>query len=131
MTERATHPGYREVVSPRPPKAPGTRRDKKGQRLSGPHGAAAKAPQRPPVEVVVFGRDLLFVRSSYPIQKTYLANPHEQYSYFVDYSADCRQAVVTLRTARDPLQLVVETGILGMGLHRKHCFTIRNPSLRR
>ena len=100
-----------------------------GAVLSAP--SPPRPPTRPPVEVTVLGPNLLLVRSSYPIQDTYLADPQGRYSFYVEYSADYRHAAVKVRTTWSPLELTVETGIPGASLRRRHHFVIRDPALRR
>lgn len=82
---------------------------------------------RQDVEIRPAGKDLLHIRAVHPIADTYLTNPRVRYSYFVEYSGDRREALILLRTSNDPLEVMVETGVPGLGMTQKHKKEVRNP----
>ena len=88
-------------------------------------------PAKSPIKVVTVGRDLIFIRSTYPVQAVYLENNPQRYSHFVDYAPDRNGATVLLRTNQPILKLIVETSVRGSGYRRLHKFVFKNPSLRR
>ena len=84
------------------------------------------APARPPIELAKISGDTLVITSLHRIESVELRTLCERYHYFVEVSSDGRSATVLLRTAQDPVKVVVTCGQNGTARTVTREFTIRN-----
>ncbi|MGL4461084.1 MAG: hypothetical protein ACRC1K_02950, partial [Planctomycetia bacterium] len=85
-------------------------------------------PEKPPVDLVGLRNDLVLVQSNYHIHSIYLPGLCERYHYFVEFSTDGRQATVLLRTTANPVRVVVETSVGGVGMYKHQEFLVKNTN---
>lgn len=79
------------------------------------------------IKIIPMSNDIILVKSKEYIKDVCLEDPQLRYNYFVNYSSDKKEAVILLRSRKDPIIIIVETELIGIKTN-KYKIKVRNPN---